>query len=286
MEYGLFEEKDLKKLWMPTDEVRKFEGGQVTIVGGSSLFHGAPILALKVASRIVSMVYFASPESDKEVVYKIKADLGSFIWVPREEVGEYIEKSDAALIGPGMMRNGKEKHGFSCDDTGKETRDLTLELLRKYPNKKWVIDGGSLQVIKAQDVPKKAVITPNNKEYKMLFGEEIRENLTERIDQLAKKAKDFGITILNKEVESVVTDGKSAMVIKGGNAGLIRGATGDILAGLTVGFLAKSEPVVAAAGASYLVKKAAEALASRYGLMFNGDDVADKVREVYGEAIK
>lgn len=286
MEYSLFEEEELKKIWMPTDEVRKFEGGQVTIIGGSSLFHGAPILALKSASRIVSMVYFSSPENDKEVVANIKAGLGSFIWVPREEIDEYIEKSDAVLIGPGMMRNGKEKHGFACDEKGKETRDITLRLLKKFPHKRWVIDGGSLQVIKEQDIPRAAVITPNNKEYRMLFGEEIKANLKERVEQLARKAIEKEIVILNKEVESVVTDGRRTRVIRGGNAGLIRGATGDILAGLTVGFLAKSEPVLAASAASFLVKKAADRLATRYGLMYNADDVADETRKVYGESIK
>ena len=35
---------------------------QITIIGGSDLFHGAPILALKTASRIVDMVFFTSPD--------------------------------------------------------------------------------------------------------------------------------------------------------------------------------------------------------------------------------
>ena len=57
----------------------KYSAGQVTIIGGSKLFHGAPILSLKAASRLTSMVYFSSPEEDRRVVEEIKAGLSSFV---------------------------------------------------------------------------------------------------------------------------------------------------------------------------------------------------------------
>lgn len=270
-----FKKTELKKLWMPSDRTAKFAGGQITIVGGSQLFHGAPVLALKAASRIVSMVYFSTPEVDKAMAEKLKSSLASFIWVPREELGHYLRKSEAALIGPGMMRNGKEKDGFACDGQGKETRELTLEVLRKFPRVKWVIDGGALQVVRAAEIPEGSVVTPNEKEYRMLFGDK----------DLVEAAKEYKITILEKGAVSRVTDGDRLETVSGGNAGLIRGGTGDVLAGLLVGFLAKNEAILAAAAASYLVKEAATRLARRFGLMFNADDLADEVRAVYGEGL-
>ena len=69
---------DLKKLWRPREDSDGEDNGQVTIIGGSSLFHGAPMLAVKGASRLVDMVFFASPERDLEKVAK----LNSFVWVP------------------------------------------------------------------------------------------------------------------------------------------------------------------------------------------------------------
>jgi NAD(P)H-hydrate epimerase len=100
-----FEKSDLNKLYKPEKGSSGEDNGQVTIIGGSKLFHGAPLLSLKVASRIVDMVFFASSQPCMgEIAQRIKSDLFSFIWVPWDEVAQYIKKSDAVLIGPGLMR--------------------------------------------------------------------------------------------------------------------------------------------------------------------------------------
>lgn len=109
MQVDSFEVSDLKKLYKPSSNSSNEDNGQVTIIGGSKLFHGAPILSLKVASRLVDMVFFASPDpSVGRIAEKIKSKLMSFIWIPWEDIDKYIEKSDAVLIGPGFMRYGKE----------------------------------------------------------------------------------------------------------------------------------------------------------------------------------
>src|SRR4030042_1257521 len=105
-----FDKSDLKKLYKPRWDSGGEDNGQVTVIGGSSLFHGAPLYALKIASRIVDMVFFASPEkSVGEVANKLKSKLMSFIWVPWNEAEDFIPKSDAVLIGPGFMRFRSEK---------------------------------------------------------------------------------------------------------------------------------------------------------------------------------
>lgn len=280
-----FDKGWLMKLWRPTDAVGKMAGGQVTIIGGSSLFHGAPILALQGASRLVSLVYFATPEVDREIVEKIKSELGSFIWIPRDELGDYVAKSDAVLIGPGMMRNTKEKDGTVCDDLGKETRDLVLTLFEKFPQKKWVVDGGALQIVEAADIPSGSVITPNKKEFRMLFGEDLSGDLGKRARRLQELAARLGLIILAKDVVSIAADGNSSVLIRGGNVGLIKGGTGDVLAGLAVGLLAKNEPLLAISAAQYLVKRAADKLAEKVGLMYNADDLAEEVGRVYREEV-
>lgn len=261
----------------------KYSGGQVTIVGGSRLFHGAPILALRAASRMVSMVYLVSPSEDETVVSRIKASLGSFVWVPREEVESYIEKSEAILIGSGLMRSHESKSEFVCDDEGLRTRELTIGLIEKYPNKKWLLDGGSLQVIELTDIPKGAVITPNHREFEMLFGEKLKESLEGRTEQVERLAKDFRIVILTKDAISVASDGETTYIIEGGNDGLIKGGVGDVIAGVTLGFMAKNDPLFAVAAASLVVKKAAERLAVDKGQMFNADDLVDMVPMAFKE---
>jgi len=90
MEIKEFDVASLKKLYIPSKNSTGEDNGQVTIIGGSSLFHGAPLLSLKVASRIVDMVFFSSPEPTiSDVANGIKSKLLSFVWIPWSEVEDY-----------------------------------------------------------------------------------------------------------------------------------------------------------------------------------------------------
>jgi len=280
-----FQARELKKLFKPASASVKGENGRVTIIGGSRLFHGAPLLALKTASRIVDMVFFSSPEpSVGAVAAKLKSKLGSFIWVPFKEVGDYLRKSDAILIGPGLMRYQKESQSAECHQqrlcgqAGYQTKKITETLLRQFPQKQWVIDGGSLQVMAVEEIPEGAILTPNQKEFKLLFGPQARP--TEKLVQrLAKKYRCF---LVLKLAQTIVASPERTRLIKGGNPGLTKGGTGDVLAGLTVALAAKNPPFLAACAASWVLKKAADELYQRAGFAYNADDLAEKIPEVLG----
>ena len=285
----VFGHRDLHELWQPRNSAGKFEGGQVTIVGGSKLFHGAPILSLKAASRIVDMVYFASFAKDKAVAKQLKASLSSFIWIPREELVKYLAKSDAALVGPGLMRYSHEggHNGKTLDDEGEYTFGLTNKILKQFPKLTWVVDGGSLQVITPDILPRGCIITPNHKEFSLLFGQDIEPDDVKKTEaQVAKLAKKYQITIVTKGTESVISNGQETYQVQGGNAGLIKGGTGDVIAGLAVAFLAKNPPLLAAATAVYLVKRAADDLASTRALMYNADDLVDQIPQSYADRLR
>ena len=270
-----FTKEDLKKLFVPAHDSSGEDNGQVTIVGGSSLFHGAPLFGIKIASRIVDMVFFASPEgSVGKVADQLKSKLSSFIWVPWEEVENYIEKSDAVLIGNGFLRFRSEKTPKGarfevCDEECRKTRDITHKLLTKFPDKKWVIDAGSLQTMDPSWIPRNAVLTPNRHEYKFLFGDMSQK----------QAAKEYDCIIVRKGPTTIVSSPKETVEINGGNPGLTKGGTGDVQAGLTVALLAKDDPMLAACAASIIVKLAAEELFKTRGTIFNADDLADKIPE-------
>lgn len=289
-----FNPRQLEKLFRPGKNSSKEDNGKVTIIGGSSLFHGAPILALKTASRIVDMVFFSSPEpSVGKVAEKIKSQLGAFIWVPWVEVKDYIAKSEAVLIGPGFLRFRAErqeekcKRQKLCDEAGYETKRITEELLKKFPEKQWVIDAGSLQVMEAKYIPKNAILTPNKKEFAMLFNRKSQMangKTTTQIVKLVKlMAKKYNCIIVLKLAKTIVCSPEEEVVVEGGNAGLTKGGTGDVLAGLTVGLAAKNPPFLAAAAASWILKKAAEELYQKVGFAYNADDLAQEIPRVLGK---
>jgi len=296
---NLFTLPDLKKLHKPKQNSSGEENGQVTIIGGSVLFHGAPILSLKVASRIVDMVFFASPDpSVGRVAEKIKSKLFSFIWIPWADVDAYIEKSDAVLIGPGFMRFGSEKRKAKSETRrfegdGRVSRDITERLLKKFPEKKWVIDAGSLQTMDPEWIPKGVILTPNRKEFELLFGEELKLrgqkleiSLNELIPKLQSLSSKYTCTIVLKCPETIICSPVECLVVKGGNPGLTKGGTGDVLAGLTVALLAKNDPFLAAASAAYLAKAAADELYKKVGTNYNADDLADKIPETLNRLTK
>ncbi len=269
-----FDKENLKELWKPRNDSSGEENGQVTIIGGSELFQGAPLLSLIACSRMVDMVFLATPAEDKSIVQKenLFSKIRSVIWVPRHDLDRYIIKSDAVLIGPGLMR-------------GAGTRGLTKELLGKFPDKKWVIDAGSLQEMEAGWIPEKAILTPNSKEFELLFNSPLtplfdKERGTEGVSLIEEFAIKHKCVIVAKGAVGYVSDGETTYEIEGGNAGLTKGGTGDVLAGVIVGLLAKNSPLLAAAAGSYLVKKTADILYEEVGFNYNADDVAERVFKV------
>jgi len=281
----IFDPSELDKLYKPHQNSSGEDNGQITIIGGSKLFHGAPVLALKTASRIVDMVFFASPEpSVGRIAEQIKSQLMSFIWVPWGDVDAYIQKSDAVLVGPGFMRfksesqitNHQSLSGY--DGAARVTRDITKRLLLKFSNKKWVIDAGSLQTMDEDWLPNGAILTPNAKEFNLLFK---IKNQTPNI--VWERAKKYKCTIVLKGPETIVCSPDECVIVKGGNPGMTKGGTGDVLAGLTVSLLAKNDPFLAAASASYIAKTAADELFKKVGTNYNADDLANKIPEVLSQ---
>ncbi len=268
-----FDPQLLKQLYIPARDTHKGQNGKVLIIAGSKLFHAASIWPLIVASRIVDMVLYSSIKENNELVFRMKEEFRNGIVVPRERLDDYIKEADCILIGPGLPR----ENGFEEGDD--DTKILTESLLKKYSDKKWVIDGGSLQTIDPHILPPTAIVTPHVREFEILFGVKPTE---ETVSEMAKK---YNVTLLAKGVEDMVADSNNSAKISGGNAGMTKGGTGDVLAGLTASLYAKNDAFLSACAASYINKKAGESLEKRVGIYFNATDLADEIPAVMKELI-
>lgn len=268
-----FDSKILKKLYIPPQNSHKGDNGKVLIIAGSQLFHAASLWPLIVASRIVDMVFYSSVPTNNEIVSAEKKEFKNGIIIPRSKLKDYIDEVDCILIGPGLPRaSGKE----AGDD---DTELLTSSLLKKYPEKKWIIDGGSLQTIDPFIIPPNAILTPHHKEFETLF--KIEPSKT-NVSEMAKK---FNCIILLKGPTDIICSPKECVEIKGGNAGMTKGGTGDVLAGLVVSLYSKNEAFLSAVAGSYINKKAGESLFKKVGYYFNASDLANEVPKVMKEFI-
>jgi hydroxyethylthiazole kinase-like uncharacterized protein yjeF len=260
-----FDPEVLKKLYTPPADSHKGQNGKLLVIGGSHLFHAASLWALTTASRIVDMVFYSSVTENNEIVRQAKEEFRNGIVVPRGRIEDYMNEADCVLIGPGLPRENGQETG---DD---DTRELTEKLLTKHPDKKWVVDGGSLQVIDPKILPKNSIITPHQKEFEKLFGMDPTE------DNALKKAKKFGITIVLKGERDVICSSDKCVRIAGGNAGMTKGGTGDVLAGLIAALNCNNDPFLAATAGSYICKKAGERLFEKVGYNFNASDLAEEI---------
>lgn len=293
-----FDPIELKKLYIPSPDSHKGQNGKLLIIGGSKLFHAASLWALLIATRIVDMVFYSSVQENNQIVKELKKEFRSGIVVPRIEIENYIEESDAILIGPGMVRSDSEitdqelslKEIINLPDEGIQSYFLTKYLLKKYPHKKWIIDAGALQMMKAQwlqELNGNVIITPHPGEFVRVFNKDLPVKQTNMdviqhssniyskdVSEIAKK---YNCIILLKGKEDIVCSPHHCISITGGNAGMTKGGTGDVLAGLVAALSCKNEMQLAAKAGSFFNKKAGEALFNKVGYYFNASDLAEEL---------
>ncbi len=268
-----FDPKTLKDLCIPPPSSHKGQNGKVMIIAGSQLFHSASFWALETASKIADMVFFSSVPVNNEIVKEQKRKFQAGIIVPRDKVEDYVAESDCILIGTGLPRPDGWEEGDN------DTRELTEGLFAKFPLKRWVIDGGSIQTIEPPLLPKGSILTPHQREFETLFGVQANK---ENASQISRQLE---ITILLKGEVDIIANPVKTVLIPGGNAGMTKGGTGDVLAALVASLYAKNDAFLSASCASYINKKAGDALFKEVGHYFSASDLVKRIPEVMNELI-
>lgn len=284
----------LNQFSLPLPNSHKGQNGKVMIVGGSELFHAASQWALLIVSRMVDMVFYASIPSNNALIQEAKNHFSNGIVIRRQDIESYIEEANVVLIGPGMEREEISNFEFlisndntlSESDWNNNTFKITNYLLHKYPDKKWVVDAGALQMVDPKLLNKKMIITPHQGEFegliKKLQSDKVAELQSEKETLELLKSKDYRLntTILLKgPTDQILSTGISHLEsITGGNEGMTKGGTGDVLAGLVAGLYAFcDDPFAVAVVASYLNKKAGDELYETVGPFFNATDLANQL---------
>lgn len=260
---------------------RKGQNGRVLVVGGSPLYHGAPIYTGLAAYRTgVDLVYLAVP---KPLVAAIRSLSPSFIVIPLPDVKlttgcvrkltRLIARReivvDSVVIGPGIGRG-----------RARETAALARRVAERELG--LVLDADSLQREVLEGVSQlRVVATPHDGEFLRVFGEKVGEDLGDRTSRVEEAAKEMGFTILLKGPIDVISDGDNTMVNRTGNCGMTVGGTGDVLSGVVAGLLSKGiPPLEAAAVASWINGTAGDLAYGRDGFHFLSEEVVGFIPQV------
>ena len=276
--------KYFNQVKLPQPNSHKGQNGKVLVIGGSQLFHSSIFWSAQVASKFVDMVHFSSPanENNQLVRTKLKQGFWQGIVVDWDKINTYITEDNVILIGPGMERKN-------------ETKKIVNSLLKKYPKKRWVIDGGALQEVDPKLLNNNHIITPHKKELERLVkhylknlphdktGLSATQGTRDDKHRLISQLTNRGVVILAKNVVDRVYYHDKVIKIEGGNAGLTKGGSGDILAGLVAALYTQTEAVVACVVASVTIKKSAEALWQQVGPNFNADDLIKQIPKTFWE---
>lgn len=289
----IFNTEELKKLYIPPSGSHKGQNGSLIVIGGSHLFHAASLWALQIASRIVDMVFYSSVPENNRIVEESKKEFQNGIVVRRDDIESYIDESDVVLLGPGMLRTEMSVESQKLqvesleeinklEDEGLQSYYLTKYLLEKYPQKKWVIDAGALQMMDPEwllPLQGNVIVTPHPIEFKRTFGAQATE---ETVSETAKK---YHVTVVLKGEEDIVCSREQCVRIAGGNAGMTKGGTGDVLAGLIAALATKNDMWLAATAGAYFNKKAGESLFEKVGYYFNASDLANEIPAIMKNAL-
>lgn len=257
---------------------RKGDNGIVLVVGGSYIYHGAPILSSIAALKCgTDLVYTSVPKINVTPTRAISPNL---IVIPLVDqkltlgavnklVGALPHNLQSATIGMGLAV--QEKNSLLHFVKSLLDRDVRLSL-----------DASALiPDILPFLANKNVVVTPHAGEFKRLFGESPSNSKNERIKLVENKAKEFGITVLLKGAMDVISNGTTTYLYEKKIPAMTVGGTGDVLSGLVAGLLSKNRNALeSAAAATFINGLAGKAAQKKLGLHMTSMDLLNEIPSV------
>lgn len=258
---------------------KKGDNGIVLVIGGSSLYHGAPLLASLTALRAgADLVYTAVP---RVIINAIRSYSPNIIALPMTDNSLTIGSANrltkslpkipqVATIGMGMTVSKDE----AINSLVKNLKDNGTRL---------VLDASALipRVI-TEITETDTIITPHAGEFKRIFNEEVGISEGDIISNVSRMASRHKITIILKGWLNVIADqsGKVA-TIRRSTPAMTVGGTGDVLAGLVAALYSKINSAFdASALGIYFNGLAARFAFERVGLHMVATDLIENLPKV------
>jgi len=252
---------------------RKGDNGKILIVGGSYMYHGAPILSSLTALRTgADLVYTAVPKVNAHETRAISPDL---IVIPLADskltrgsvnklLGQIPAGIDSAAIGMGLAVQDIEALKLLIKSLIE--RDVRLSLDANALRKE------ILPIIKGKNV----IVTPHPGEFERLFGEKVSDSTKTRISITEKHAKKNSITIILKGSDDIISNGSKTFINSKKTPAMTVGGTGDVLSGIVVSMLSRNRNTIeAAASAAFLNGQAGKTVQKKFGIHMIASDLID-----------
>ena len=254
---------------------RKGENGIVLVVGGSYIYHGAPVLSSLAALRSgTDLVYTSVPKINVASTRSISPNL---IVIPlvdqkltlgavKKLVGALPRNLHSATIGMGLAIQEKNSLLYLVKSLLDRDVRLSLDASALIPE--------VLPILANKNV----VVTPHAGEFKRLFGVILSDSTSERINLVEQNALKYGITILLKGPTDIISDGNVTYLCEKNTPAMTVGGTGDVLSGLVAGLLSTNRNCLeSAASASFICSLAGKDVQEKLGLHMTSMDLIDSI---------
>ena len=254
---------------------RKGENGIVLVVGGSYIYHGAPILSSLAALRSgTDLVYTCVPKINVTSTRSVSPNL---IVIPlvdqkltlgavKKLVGALPRNLHSATIGMGLAIQDKNSLLYLVKSLLDRDVRLSLDASALIPE--------VLPILANKNV----VVTPHAGEFKRLFGNIPPDSNLERIELVEQSALKHGITILLKGPTDVISDGNMTYLCEKNTPAMTVGGTGDVLSGLVAGLLSTNRNCLeSAASASFICSLAGKDVQEKLGLHMTSMDLINSI---------
>ena len=257
---------------------RKGDNGIVMVVGGSYIYHGAPILSSIAALKCGSdLVYTSVPKINVGPTRAISPNLIVIPLVDQKLTRGAVNKLVGSL--PRNLHSSTIGMGLAIQE-----RNSLLHLVKSLLDRdvRLSLDASALipevlPLLKNKNV----VVTPHAGEFARLFGESPSDSKTERIKLVEEKAKSYGITVLLKGPTDVVSDGSMTYFYTKKTPAMTVGGTGDVLSGLVSGLLSRNRNTLESAAAAIFINGlAGQKAQKRLGLHMTSMDLLDEIPSV------
>ena len=185
---------------------RKGDNGKILILGGSYVYHGAPILASLAALRCgTDLVYTAVPKINSQAT---RAASPNLIVIPladqkltrgaaKKLLGQTPVGLDSAAIGMGLAV---------------QERNSLLMLIKTLLDSdvRLLLDASALVPEVLPEISgKNCILSPHTGEYKRLFGHAVPDDDASREREVEKMAAEHKVVIILKGATDIISDGET-----------------------------------------------------------------------------
>ena len=248
----------IKDLFKYRDEnANKYDFGVVGIMGGCVNFSGAIKLASMSLAAMRSGAGLTRVIVPKDIISFVAPYLVEQTLFPIDSnINDAIKNIDVLAVGMGWgVSNENEKY---------------LKYILNNFTGVLIIDADGLNILASNlellnATQAKIVLTPHLKEFSRLINKDVTDIKENRKEYALEFAKKYGVILLLKGHETIVTDGNITYLVDVGSPGMATAGSGDVLSGILAGFLGYNEcNVLSVAAGAYLTGLAGSLATKKY----------------------